>query len=63
MFHMHYLFRAAIYKGSHMSTLKLHAVNSLKWSVVSLGFAVFSTLSLVVTGWILFQVLVFLMHH
>ncbi len=46
-----------------MNTLKLHAVNSLKWSALSLGFAVFSLLSLVVSGWILFQVLVFLMQH
>jgi len=46
-----------------MSTLKLHAVNSLKWSAISLGFAVFSALSLVVSGWVLFQMLVFLMQH
>lgn len=46
-----------------MSTLKLHAVNSLKWSAISLGFAVFSILSLVVSGWVLFQLLVFLMQH
>ena len=46
-----------------MSTLKLHAVNSLKWSALSLSFAVFSILSLVLSGWVLFQLLVFLMQH
>ena len=46
-----------------MSTLKIHAVNSLKWSVISLGFAVFSMLSMVASGWGLFQLLAFLMRH
>lgn len=46
-----------------MNTLKLHAVNSLKWSALSLGFAVFLILTLVTSGWVSFQVLVLLMQH
>lgn len=43
-----------------MSTLKLHAVNTLKWSVFSLGFVLFAILGMLVSGWISLQVLVFL---
>jgi len=46
-----------------VNTLKIHAVNTLKWSALSLGFAVFIILGLVMSSWVSFQLLVFLLQH
>lgn len=47
-------------RSGPVNELKIHAVNSLKWSALSLGFVLFVMLSLLLSGWIGFQLQVFL---
>lgn len=50
-------------RDCQVNTIKLHAVNTLKWSAFSLGFVLFVILSMVISGWVSLQVLVFLVQH
>ena len=46
-----------------MDTIKHHAMNSLKWSALASGFGVTLVASLLLSSWIAFQVMVFLVQR